>query len=66
MHSSDGKDQADTSQIHAPEFQGWQKSERPVHHPEEGKGDRSEWITLVKAVVIVLAAIGAVTLLLSW
>ncbi|WBV41442.1 hypothetical protein [Pseudoroseomonas cervicalis] len=43
----------------------WHKPQRPVFHPEEGGGDRSDWGSMAKAALLVLAGIAAIAWLLS-
>lgn len=42
---------------------GWSK--RPAFHPEEGEADKSDWVTLVKSLVLILGSVAFVAFLLS-
>jgi hypothetical protein len=46
-----------------PAQQEWTK--RPAFHPEEGEADRSDWVTLVKSMALILGVVAVIAFLLS-
>jgi len=43
----------------------WRKPQRPAYHPEEGDGDRSDWVSLFKAACLLLLPVALLAFLLS-
>jgi hypothetical protein len=42
----------------------WRRA-RPAYQPEEGRADRSDWMSLVKAAALILVPLAMLALLLS-
>ena len=44
--------------------ESWRRS-RPAYHPEDGSADRSDWLSLLKAAILLLVPVAMLALLLT-